>query len=227
MLNILVSTALTTSLLLTPVGGSTTLTAGQAACLVDKTKLVLSTGTMDLSYRYPIENTSRVFAENILVNLYHLSRLGKGESEQITEGFKPQENVPASFSLTLQPGEVFAFHDQVLNQYKESKIVAPEGGYRPKDGYILLGGLYGNGVCHLATLMNYVARRSGVEVTALTRHDFAPVPGFDREYGTSISTGNSPERQNLYIKNDKEMPLELKFDLQGNELVFTMSLVAL
>lgn len=227
MLNILVSTALTTSLLLTPAGSSTTFTAGQAACLVDKTKLVLSTGRMDLSYRYPIENTSKVFTENVLVNLYHLSRLNKSEDAQIPQDFKFQENVPASFSLTLQPGEVFAFHDRVLNQYKDSKIIAPEGGYRPQDGYILLGGLYGNGVCHLATLMNYVAQHSGVEVTSLTRHDFAPVPGFDREYGTSISTGNAPEKQNLYIKNDKEMPLELKFDLQGNELVFTISLVTL
>lgn len=227
MLNIIVSTALTTSLLLTPVGSPTTLTAGQAASLVDKTKLVLSTGRMDLSYRYPVENTSKVFTENILINLYYLSRLGRGENGQVIEGFKPQENVTASFSLTLQPGEVFAFHDKVLDQYKESKIIAPEGGYRAKDGYILLGGLYGNGVCHLATLMNYVAQHSGVEVTALTRHDFAAIPGFDREYGTSISTGNAPERQNLYIKNDKEMPLELRFDLQGNELVFTISLVTL
>lgn len=226
MLNTIVISALTASLLLTPVGMSDIPAAGRAGTLVAQNKkVILASETMDLSYRYPVESVSKGFKENILVNLYHFSKINSGVDERGTETNNSQVDVPSNFAITLNPGEVFAFHDKISSEFSKDKVITPNSGYGANDGYILISGLYGNGVCHLATLMNYVAQKAGVEVVALTRHDFAAIPGFDREYGTSISYGNCPERQNLYIKNNKEYPLDLGFTLAGDNLIFTISLI--
>jgi hypothetical protein len=87
-----------------------------------------------------------------------------------------------------------------------------------------VGGLSGNGVCHLASLMNQVASEAELLVTAEVNHNFAKIPGIDEKYGTSIfflpNGGNSSERRNLYIKNNKNFPIEFKFELEGDLLSF-------
>lgn len=203
MTNLILSSILTASLLLsqpvlTPVAGS----AGQ---LVEKP--VLASGSLDLSNRHPVKSVNDGFKENILINVDYLEKAGGG-------------------ALVLQPGEVFAFHKNILPQFKGEKIITQESGFTLKDGYQSVSGLPGNGVCHLASLMNQVASEAGLEVTAEVNHDFAPVPGIKKKYGTSIyflpDGGSNSQRQNLYIKNNKDYPVEFRFNLEGEKLVFSL-----
>jgi hypothetical protein len=223
MINTILTTALATSLLFNTATPSSFLTAGQAGILVEKNqKVLLASESLDLSYRYPVESVSKGFKENILVNLYHFSQIGSDTPYEGIGSLEAQEKLPDTFSITLKPNEVFAFHDKILAQYKEDKVLAPKSKYGSRDGYLLISGLYGNGVCHLATLMNWVASETDLEVTALTRHDFAKIPGTDPKLGTSISYGNSPERQNLYIKNNKPSSVVLEFKIEGDNLFFSI-----
>lgn len=208
MLNTLITSALTTSLLFVPVTGSEIL-AGQAPVAGQEGELVENPGilaveTLDLSNRYPVESISEGFKENILIAL----------------GFLNSSNLAG---LILQPREVFAFHNKgILLEFKENKIITQESDFTTNTGYKVVAGLGGNGVCHLASLMNKAANKAGLTVTAPTSHSFAKIPGIEAEYGTSISTRNSPERQNLYIKNNFDFAVQFKFFLVGDNLSLTI-----
>lgn len=205
MANIFLSSILSASLLLTrpaqmPVAGF----SGQ---LIEPWVTVLASEILDLSQRYPVESVNEGFKENILVNLSYFKKINNGR-------------------LILRPNEVFTFHNQILPEFKKEKIITQESTYSAKDGYKLVAGLYGNGVCHLASVMNWVATEAGLEVTALVNHDFAPVAGVDQKYGTSIkyspNIGGTAERQNLYIRNTKDYPVEFIFILEGENLRFSI-----
>jgi hypothetical protein len=204
--NIFLSAILSASLLLSSQPVIISPVAEGAGELAAPQKEVLAEGVLDLSSRNPNKSINEGFKENILVNLDYL--------------YKDRDK------LILQPGEVFAFHKNIHADFKDAKVVTQESEYRASDGYKLVAGLYGNGVCHLATLMNYVASQAGFEVTAMVSHDFAPVPGIDRKYGTSIkfypNIGGTSERQNLYIKNTKDCPVEFKFSQEGDLLKFVI-----
>lgn len=214
MTNLIVSTALTASLLfsqptmVSPVAGN----AGQ---LVQNQ--VLASETMDLSYRYPVKSVSDGFSENIFIALGYLAFQGDALEAQAGE---------FAFVLVLNPGEVFAFHKNILPEFKQDKIITQESGFLKKEGYVSVAGLQGNGVCHLASLMNFVATGAGLEVTAPMNHNFAQIPGIDRKYGTSIyylpKGGGISQRQNLYIRNNREYPVELRFSLAENLLTFSV-----
>lgn len=209
MIETLIASALATSILLAPATGLETLAgqalvAGQALTeqageLVTNQK-VLAQESLDLGDRYPVESISEGFKENILIAVGFLNSSNPG-------------------GLVLQPGEVFAFHNKgILPEFKENKIITQESDFTTNTGYKVVAGLGGNGVCHLASLMNKAANKAGLAVTAPTSHSFAKIPGIEPEYGTSISTRNSPERQNLYIKNTFDFPVKLEFGLDGDLL---------
>jgi len=206
MMEFLAATVMTASLLFTNPESILSPVAGEAGQL-SKNETVLSSETMDLGSRYHVESISNGFMRNILINVWYLV------------GTKP---------LILQPGEVFAFHKNILPQFKDEKIVTQESGFNSQDGYVAVAGLYGNGVCHLATLMNWVSSEAGLEVTALASHDFSPVPGIDRKYGTSIrympDGSRNSSGQNLYVKNTFDYPVEFKFSLE-NERVLRFTIV--
>lgn len=123
----------------------------------------------------------------------------------------------------LEPGEVFIFHKKgILPEFKENKIITQESDFTTNSGYNVVAGLGGNGVCHLASLMNWVAKEAGLRVTSPTNHNFAQIPGIEREHGVSISTRNAPEKQNLYIKNNFDFPIYLQFVLADNLLKFSI-----
>lgn len=182
-------------------------------------KEVLASESFDLDNRYPAKSVSEGFKENILIALGYLA----AESKDIQQ----REEGDFVFSLILEPGEVFAFHSQILPEFKNTKIITQKSGFLPKDGYKTIAGLAGNGVCHLATLMNWVASEAGLEVTAPTNHDFAAIPGIDRKYGTSIyfteAGGSVTERQNLYLKNNKDYSVSFVFSLKGDNLIFSIN----
>lgn len=228
MFNTLVSTILSASLLLTPVEGASITgipVAGQAGQLVEQ-ETVLASYSLDLSSRYPVTSVSDGFKENILIALGYLSSIGGSSEQPVIGDIIPQGDTlqaQRNFALSLKPGEVFAFHKKgILPQFNESKIISQESDFTTNYGYKVVAGLGGNGVCHLASLMNLVALKAGLEVVAPTNHNFDRIPGIDKEYGVSISTRNSPERQNLYIKNNFEFPMFFRFELRENNLVFSI-----
>ena len=203
MINTILTTALSASLIFTPIPSGDLNVAGQAGQLVEAGHQVLASEVMDLGSRYSVASISNGFKENILIALKYLG-----------------------LEIRLKPNEVFAFHDKgILPEFKESKIITQESDFTTNYGYKVVAGLGGNGVCHLASFMNWVASEAGLEVVAPTNHNFAAIPGIDKKYGTSISTRNSPERQNLYIRNNFDFPVEFRFFLLGNNLILTVSAI--
>lgn len=164
-------------------------------------KEVLSSRTLDLKTRLPNDYGASVFADNILLALHYLKNdVGQVDWNKIRE--------PFIVEFTLKPGETFAFHENVLPEFKNPTIVLKSKFYMD-EGYLSLNGLGGNGVCHLASLINWTAAGAKLEVVSLVNHDFYPVPGVPRENGTSIFS--SDPRQNLYIKNNQTDPVTFKF----------------
>lgn len=203
MSNIILTTVLTASLLLSQPGEATPV-AGQTGQLV-VSQAVLASESLNLNERYPVSSVSDGFKENILLAVSFLEKANGGV-------------------LILQPAEVFAFHKNILPQFQDEKIITQESGFGVKDGYKVIAGLPGNGVCHLASLMNKAAQEAGLSVTAEVNHNFAAIPGIEREYGTSIyfmpGGGNNSAAQNLYIQNNKDYAVEFKFSLEGEQLIF-------
>jgi vancomycin resistance protein YoaR len=167
----------------------------------------IASKSIDLSYRYPEPAISNGFKENILIATDYLNKVGSGV-------------------IILNPGEVFSFHKNILPEYEGQKIITQESGFMVNDGYKVVAGLGGNGVCHLASLMNWTAQEAGLEVRAEVDHDFAAIPGIDSKYGTSIkfvpSGGLNSQKQNLYIRNNKDYSVWFLFELEGENLKFSI-----
>ena len=91
-----------------------------------------------------------------------------------------------------------------------------------QEGFKTDGYLYGDGVCHLASLIYWVAKDAGLDAYAPNNHNFAIIPEISKEYGVSIY--NHPnnkakgQRQNLYITNNKEKAVTFKFEYDGVNL---------
>lgn len=199
------------------------------ALMLMEQKPVLAKEELDLTKRLPIKYGSEVFADNILLALHYL----KGDicHPELGSGSKMPKQVrhdvdcfnidwdkirePFTVEFTLRPGEVFAFHDNVLKDFQNPKVTM-HSKFFMEEGYLALGGLGGNGVCHLASLMNWVAKDAGLDVTAKVNHDFYPVPGVPKENGTAILS-QSPE-QNLYIKNNQNKSVEFIFKADSQKV---------
>lgn len=178
-------------------------------------KETLSSHTLDLKIRSPFPSVNEGFSDNILLSLHYLNgekfTVGKVNWEEIRKPFKT--------SFILNPDQVFAFHGLTLPQY-QNPAVTLNSNFSMKDGYKFVAGLPGSGVCHLATLMTWVSKEAGLEVTALANHDFAPVVGVNREFGTSIKSNSAT--QNLYIKNTSGVPLIFEFMASEESVVFSI-----
>lgn len=185
---------------------------------------VLARESIDLTKRVPDPVVSRLFADNILLNLHYM----KGDVSDVS--YEPKKGAvrpilwdkvrePFSFSIRLEPGEVLAYHDDVLPEFEGRKIRTGWTQFSMMEGYKIFDGLWGDGVCHLATLINWVSSKAGLRVKALVNHDFFPVPGVDRKYGTSIvyiPGSYTTEMQNLYVENTFNSPVLLKFSARSD-----------
>jgi len=165
---------------------------------------VLVEHSLDLTIRDEDVNASQGFADNILLALHYLK--GDVENPKINWHLARQ---PFEVSFVLQPDEIFAFHANVLPEFT-STVATMNSEFFTYEGYRSVWGLGGNGVCHLASLMNWIATEAGLEVVTPNGHNFAPIPGVPREYGTSIRS-QSPN-QNLYIENNLKYPMKFVFD---------------
>jgi hypothetical protein len=135
----------------------------------------------------------------------------------------PETQVLAEHELDLttrEPNpyanEVFAFHGNVLPEFANPSVTT-NSRFFIEEGYKSVAGLGGNGVCHLASLINWTASEAGLEVLALANHNFALVPGVPKEYGTSIRSQN--KNQNLYIKNNFNFPVTFEFKVDDQMVV--------
>jgi len=171
---------------------------------------ILAEHTLNLEERLPdSEFGNEVFKYNILLALKYI------------EG-DPDLGEPFIAEVELQPGEVFAFQENLLPEFENKNVKTGWTKYIAQEGYKPLSGLYGNGVCHLASLINWVAADAGLEVTALANHNFWPVPGVPKEYGTSIRylADNSwkTKNQNLYLENTFDYSVKLIFEASDKEV---------
>lgn len=163
-------------------------------------EVVLSSHEISLENRYPVKSVSDVFKFNIL---HTLDRMGEAK-------------------FILDPGRTFAFHDDILPEYKDKVVKTTNAHFNAADGFKTDGYLYGDGVCHLASLMYWVAKDAGLDALAPVNHDFMPIPQISREYGVSIYSNpfskGANSRQNLYITNNKDNPVEFKFEYKDDKL---------
>lgn len=193
-----------------------------AALLSGHQQKVLSSREFSLTNRYADAFVNGVFKDNILLNIAYLS--GKVKKTQDIKW--PVIQKPFVSEITLKPGEVFAYHDTLLPEYQGKIVKTTNAHFGYAQGFRSSGYLYGDGVCHLASLINWVAKDAGLTVKAPTNHDFANIPQVPREYGVSIyySPANAATSaiQNLYIENTLEKPVTFKFVYENDKLTVSV-----
>lgn len=172
---------------------------------------------MSLGNRHPAQYANEVYKKNILLNLAYMSgKTTKGTKVQWDEVEKPFQ-----YQFVIDPGQTFAFHDGILEKYQGKVSQTTKAHFNTEEGF-LTDGLPGMGVCHLASLMKWVAVDAGLEVEAPRNHDFAAIPEIDKQYGVAIynESGNSSAQgfSNLYITNNKNKPVTFTFDYKDNKL---------
>lgn len=184
---------------------------------------VIAEKELSLDNRYPTESVNQVFKDNILLNLAYMD--GKVASakdikwDEITH--------PFSFEFSLEPNRTFAFHEDVDQKYKDSLVKTTNAHFNATDGFKTDGYLFGDGVCHLASLIYWAAKEAGLSAEAPTNHDFMNIPDVPKEYGVSIYSNpyakGSHTRQNLYITNNKGKPITFKFEYRDDKLKVSVS----
>lgn len=179
---------------------------------------LLAQREISLSNRYQNEFVNDVFKNNILLNLaYMANRITTAKDINWGEITKPFQ-----YEFVLNPNKTFAFHGDVQDKYKDTVAKTTNTHFNAQDGFKTDGYLFGDGVCHLASLINWVAKDAGLSVEAPTNHDFANIPDIDRQYGVSIYSNpgskGSNALQNLYITNNKNKPVAFKFEYRDNKV---------
>lgn len=194
-----------------------------SAILLNSKEQILSVKEISLNKRYGVKSVNDVFRDNILLNIAYL----KGTAVD-PKNIKWEEiQKPFEYEFKLNPGETFAFHDDILSSYQEAIVKTTNAHFNAQEGFKTDGYLYGDGVCHLASLIYWAAREAGLESTAPTPHDFMAIPEIPAEYGVSIYS--NPENkganavQNLYIKNNKAKVVAFKFKYQDQNLKLKIS----
>jgi hypothetical protein len=185
-------------------------------------RTLLGQQTMDLTNRYGNSFVSEVFRDNILLNLAYMS----GKVQNASQINWDEVRAPSTYEFTLQPGEIFAFHEDVLPQYQGRVAKVTNAHFGAEEGFRSSGRLFGDGVCHFASIINWSARTAGLSVTAPSNHDFAVIPGIDRVYGTAIyymfGTPEVNMQQNLYVENTFEYPVTFVFENTGDNLIVSV-----
>lgn len=171
-----------------------------------------------LDNRYPDKWVNEVFKNNILLNLAYLDGTVHSKNDinwdKITKPFQ--------YAFTLDPNKTFAFHEDVEDKYKTNLVKTTNAHFNAADGFKTDGYLFGDGVCHLASLLYWAAKEAGLSAEAPTNHNFMNIPDIPKAYGVSIynSPGakSSGAKQNLYITNNKTKPITFKFEYRDDKI---------
>src|SRR3990167_2148766 len=179
---------------------------------------VLSSREISLENRYEVKDVSDVFRDNILLNLAYMD----GKVTKASDINWDQIKKPFKYEFKLEPNKTFAYHEDVLEEYKNKVVKTTNAHFNAEEGFKTDGYLFGDGVCHLASLIYWVAKDANLDVKAPTNHDFAAIPEINREYGVSIYSSpfsRGPNvQQNLYITNNKGKDITFKFEYNGEKL---------
>lgn len=171
---------------------------------------VVAEREMSLENRQPVSWINEVFADNILLNLAYLRGTHSGRQVNWDDVKKPFE-----YEFKLEPTNVFAYHEDILPKYAGKVTQTTNAHFNAAEGFRTDGYLFGDGVCHLASLLYWVALEAGLEAEAPTNHNFMVIPDVPKEYGVSIYSNpfakGSNTRQNLYIANNKDKAVTFKF----------------
>jgi len=179
---------------------------------------ILSSEQISLEKRYDNKFVNDVFKDNILLNIAYM------DGKVTKKGDINWEDIekPFSYKFTLLPNQAFAFHDDVLPEYKEKVVKTTNAHFNFDDGFKSDGYLTGDGVCHLASLMYWVAKTAGLNAYAPSNHNFAVISEISKEYGVAIykmpGTLDSNAMQNLYITNNRQNPVVFEFTYKNNDL---------
>lgn len=205
--------------------GSALLTMNVATVELSQPSLqILSEHEIRLDQRVEGGGTmSDIMADNILLNLAFLNR------DQIDPKNIEWDKIRANrtISFKLEPDKVFAFHEDVLSEYEGRVTQTTNAHFNYAQGFKYDGYLVGDGVCHLASLMYWVAKDAGLNTKAPTSHDFMSIPGISREFGVSIfympGSKEANARQNLYISNTRSKDLIFRFIVEDKNLKFQIA----
>ena len=185
--------------------------------------VVLASRSFSLEDRYNVPSVNTVFKDNILLTLNYMD--GKITSKNDISWEKVEESFHSEF--TLKPGQGFAFHDQILPKYNKNVVKTTNSHFNYEDGFKSDGYLTGDGVCHLASFIYWVAKDAGLDVHAPTNHNFAKINDVPKEYGVAIydmpGAFETSALQNLYISNNKDVPVTFSFDYDGKSLTVKIS----
>ena len=179
--------------------------------------VTLASKSFSLNQRYGNEFVNGIFRDNILLTLNYLEGRVNNKSEinwsDVTK--------PGQYKFTLKPGESFAFHDQILPAYKKV-VKTTNAHFNFQDGFKSSGSLFGDGVCHLASLLYWASKDAGLETHSPINHNFAKINEVPKEYGVSIyympKGFEKSSRENLYITNNLEREVSFVFNYDGNHL---------
>lgn len=174
--------------------------------------VVLASHTMSMNDRYDNAFVNQVFKDNILLAMNYMDGSVKSKAD-IDWG---KVEAPFHYQFTLNPGQEFAFHDGVLPNYSKNIAVTTNSHFDWNEGYKYDGDLTGDGVCHLASLIYWVAKDAGLDAYAPSNHNFAKINDVPKEYGVAIESP-SP-LGNLYIINNKAKAVTFVFDYDGTNL---------
>ena len=178
----------------------------------------LAVHEMSLEDRYSNTSVNEVFKDNILLTTHYM----KGDSIDPRRIDWKEVEKPLEYSFILKPGQTFAFHDDVLPEYKEKVAKTTNAHFNMQEGFKSDGYLAGDGVCHLASLLYWTAKDAALEVNAPTNHNFAKIPEIPKEFGVAIyndaSKNTINQLQNLYVTNNKLFPILISFDYNGKTL---------
>lgn len=178
----------------------------------------LAERSMSLENRYPIESVNTVFKDNILLTAaYMRNYVPNAQTIKWDDVTKPFH-----YEFTLKPQETFAFHNDALPELQKSVTKTTNAHYNAQEGFKTSGLLYGDGVCHFASLIYWAAKDANLDAKAPTNHDFRAIPEIPKEYGVSIYSmpgqTMANAQQNLYITNTQDKPVVFTFDYEDNVL---------
>jgi hypothetical protein len=173
--------------------------------------------SISLDNRQVNKPLNEIYKDNILLNMAYMRGV-------VTKGSTvnwDSVRAPFEYEFILQPGETFAFHDLVSEEFRNPTLTT-QSHFGGQEGYQYDGRLYGMGVCHLASVINWAAKDAGLNSVAPTNHDFFPINEVPKEHGVAIyadpgSVGVS-SKQNLYITNNKDTAVTFKFNFDGDNL---------
>ncbi len=180
---------------------------------------LLSSHSISLDNRQINKPLNDIYKDNILLNLVYMTGLVSDKSQIDWETIRRSQ---FNYEFKLKPGETFAFHDSVLDQYKGRIAKTTNSHFNGAEGYKSDGYLYGMGVCHFASVIHWAALDAGLDSVAPSNHDFAVIREVHKEFGVAIYSepggSYSSAKQNLYITNNKDAEVTFKFEYDGVNL---------